>query len=315
MGLYFRMDDDSDRTASLMTPAKLAQLRMKPKPAGSPASLLDQMAADAGAGHVRRVVDLRRQLEAQAREHDYQGVRSALAALDEVAATLDFTLLQPKGWLARATGKGKSEAEGFSAAARRIASRLEDFKEEVHALRKNHQTQSLAMERTLAEFESEIKSIERILDQGARWLQDMRNQLRVRQSQSPDAEARKLIDQDNARCELLVERMKQLRGANSAAHHADELCRTAIGRRTSFLQALQQAIEQEFQAWSEQVEPLSADPAKAAAAGAADDARAAHQQFVAGVQEAKRHAEQAKRQSQDLVEELAVLAKPLDAAA
>lgn len=306
------MDDESERTASLMTPAKLAQLRMKPKPDGTPAALLDQLAADAGAGHVRRLVDLRRQLEAHAREHSYQAVVAALVALDEAAGTLDFGLLQPKGWLARATGKGKDEAAGFATQARRIASRLEDLREEVHALRKTHQTQASAMERTLAEFASEVKSVDRILEQGARWLQDMRNQLRVRQSQGPDAEARKLIDQDTARCEVLVERMKQLRGANSAAHHAQELCQTAIARRTAFLQAIQQAIEQEFQAWSDQVEPLGAGKG---ASGAADDARAVHQQFVNGVQEARRHGDQATRQAQDLVDELAVLAKPLDAAA
>ncbi len=37
---------DSDRTASLMTPSKLAQI--KPKSAVSPAAWLNQMAADAG---------------------------------------------------------------------------------------------------------------------------------------------------------------------------------------------------------------------------------------------------------------------------
>ena len=48
------MSEDHDRTASLMTPAKLAQ--MKPKAAVSPSAWLDQMAADAGHAHlIRRV--------------------------------------------------------------------------------------------------------------------------------------------------------------------------------------------------------------------------------------------------------------------
>ena len=65
--------DDEDRTASLMTPAKLAQLKDRPKPASSPAAWLDQLATDAGSGHVRRLVDLRKTLPAQLRERSCQG--------------------------------------------------------------------------------------------------------------------------------------------------------------------------------------------------------------------------------------------------
>jgi len=44
-----------------------------------------------------------RHAEAHAREHSYQAVQAALTALEGVADSLDFSLLQPKGWLARAT--------------------------------------------------------------------------------------------------------------------------------------------------------------------------------------------------------------------
>src|SRR4051812_16356720 len=45
-GLYWpSMSEDHDRTASLMTPGKLAQ--MKPRPAATPAAWLDRMASDA----------------------------------------------------------------------------------------------------------------------------------------------------------------------------------------------------------------------------------------------------------------------------
>ena len=74
-------DSDDDRTASLMTPAKLAQLKVRPTPATSPAAWLDQLAADAGSGHVRRLLDLRQQLEAQLRERDWRALAQACAAL------------------------------------------------------------------------------------------------------------------------------------------------------------------------------------------------------------------------------------------
>ena len=55
--------DDPDRTASLMTPAKLAQAA--PRAPASPAAWLDQMAAEAGHHHVRRAAELRCDLAAQ----------------------------------------------------------------------------------------------------------------------------------------------------------------------------------------------------------------------------------------------------------
>lgn len=47
---------EPDGTASLMSPAKLAQ--MKPKAAATPAAWLNQMAADEGHLHVRRIAEL-----------------------------------------------------------------------------------------------------------------------------------------------------------------------------------------------------------------------------------------------------------------
>ena len=60
------MDSSEDRTASLMTPAKLAQVAARARAPSSPTAFLDQMAADAGHAHVRRIAELRVQLEQQA---------------------------------------------------------------------------------------------------------------------------------------------------------------------------------------------------------------------------------------------------------
>jgi hypothetical protein len=312
------MSHDSDRTAALMTPAMLAQLRMKGKPeaAASPAAWLNQLAADAGSGHARRLVDLRKTLESQSREWSHTQVQSALASALELLPSLDFNLLQPKGWLARATGKGREEAAGFAKQADRIGGAVESFTEEVHALRKTHQIQAAAQERTLGEFETEIKALEQIIEQGSRWLQDMRSQLRVRQSQGPDEAAREAIAQDEKRCELLVDRVKLLRAATSAARHAQDLCRTGMERRGALLQALQQCIETEVEAWQQRMAPLAAEAGKGAAVTAGvDGARQAHQQLEGGLQEAVRHAKQLAQQQKDLHDELAVLHKPLEAAA
>jgi hypothetical protein len=309
-------DDDDDRTASLMTPAKLAQLKVAPKAAASPAAWLDQLATDAGSGHVRRLIDLRKQLEGQVAEASYAEVRGALEALAGQAGQLDFSQLQPKGWLARATGKGKEQAAGFMAQYERTAKAGEDLKDDVRALQRSVQAQGTAMERTLTELGVELKAIEKIIDQGARWLQDMRNQLKAREALGGDAAALKAVQEDEARCELLVGRLKQLRTASSAAQQAAERCRQQAGRRSTLLERLQQALDGEWTAWQRALAPV----VKEARAGAAvtqgvDGARKAEQDLQTCATQAGEDCGQAQSQEQALVAELAALQEPLQAAA
>lgn len=307
------MADDSDRTASLMTPARLAQLKVRPQPAASPGAWLDQLAADAGSGHARRLVDLRRQLEAQARERGYAGVQGALQALEAALAQLDFDLLQPKGWLARATGKGKEQGAGFVAQYERAVRAGEDLKDEVRELQRGQQAQNTAAERTLAEFDGEIRAIEKIIDQGARWLQDMRNQLKEREAQGGDAAA---MQEDEARCEVLVARLKQLRAASSAAQQAAERSRAAAARRAALLATLQQALEGDWQSWHDELGPVAAAAGSTgAAAGGVEDARSATQALHAGLRQPAQDCLQLQAQEQALAAELAGLHEPLQAAA
>lgn len=306
-------EDDSDRTASLMTPARLAQLRMRPaKPAASPTAYLDQLAADAGSGHVRRLVDLRQQLEQQARERNYNGVAVALEAVAGELSKVDFALLQPKGWLARATGKGKEEGAGFAAQVERIGKRLEDLADELKELQKRHAALTSVTERTLVEFDVEERAIDKIVDQGARWLQDMRAQLKTRQFSGPDAEAQKAIDEDTKRCEVLVGRLKNLGFSRSAAQHAKERVTLTMGKREGALAALQQMMEGEVKTWRARLLPV-AEEAAAGATGVAglDVLRAAQEEIERAIKQASRDCNQLQFYEKDLVDELAALEKPL----
>ena len=310
------MTRDEDRTAALMTPAMLAQLRMKPKPDAAPGAWLNQMASDAGSGHARRLVDLHQQLLAQARERDVAAMQEALRAAAEELVRVDLARVQPKGWLARATGRGKEEASAFIGQVDRMNTALEQVEEQVHALRKKHQTQTAALERSLAEFDTEVQAVEGIIDQGARWLQDMRGQLRVRQTQAPDAAAQEQIAEDTERCELLVVRMKQLRAANSAAQHARELCQSAAARRAKLLEHLQQLLEGEARKWQQCLSPLAEQAARSGATpDAMEPARAAGTELEAALKQAAKDCRQLARQDGEFVEELTVLARPLEAAA
>src|SRR5688500_1830898 len=104
--------EQNDRTASLMTPAKLAQV--KPKGQASPAAWLNQVAADAGHQHAQRLAELLHDLEAQAPRRDISALIAELAHLREALPRLDFGLLQSRGWWARTTGKSRTAGAEFA---------------------------------------------------------------------------------------------------------------------------------------------------------------------------------------------------------
>lgn len=311
------MADESDRTASLMTPARLAQLKVRPSGAPSPAAWLDQLAADAGSGHVRRLVDLRGQLEAQARDRSYRAVQATVEALGGALQQVDFALLQPKGWLARATGKGKEAGAVFGAQVDRVLRAAEDVKEEVQALQRKQQAQATVTDRTLDEFDVEVKAIEKIIDQGARWLQDMRNQLKEREAKAAgNVGLRQQMEQDAARCELLVARLKLLRAATSAAQQAGERCKAITARRTTLVDSLQQAVAGEWAGWQQRLAPLAAQVVESGSATeGVDGARKVHQELQASLKQAAEDCTQLQGQERALADDLAGLQAPLQAAA
>jgi hypothetical protein len=310
-------EDEQERTASLMTPAKLAQLRMKPvKPAASPAALLDQLAADAGAAHVRRLTELRAQLEAKARERGYATFSAALQALADALPRLDFPLLQPKGLLARMTGKGKEEALGFVAQYEAIGRAIEDVHDEFKALEKKSQAITAGLDKLLLEFDVEVRAVERIMNQGTRWLQDMRGKLGERTSAGPDAEARRLIDEDTARCELLVARLKQLRAASTGAQQVQERIKSVEDKRNSTLALLRQALDGEMRAWQVALRPVAtaAEDTGSATHGVAL-AKNAHAELQACVKQALKDCAHLHNNELAVLDELTALVEPLQAAA
>jgi hypothetical protein len=246
---------DPDRTASLMTPAKLAQAR--PKAPVSAAAWLDQMAADAGHVHVRRLAELCGELQAQDRLGDIQPAAAALASLAEALPRLDFGLLRSRGWWARTTGKSRSAGAEFAAQFEKIEEVSRGLAAHVQALQTRQQAHGTVSELTLVEIEVEVRAIEKILDQGARWLQDMRNQLKAREAGAADAPSRKAIEDDALRCEILVARLKLLRAVSSAAQHAHQQAQGAAVRRAAVLQLLQQAVATNVKSWQARLTTLA----------------------------------------------------------
>jgi hypothetical protein len=300
----------SDRTASLMTPAKLAQV--KPKAPVSPAAWLDQMASDAGHPHVRRIAELEEHLRVHAQGQDFSSLAGELAALAQALPLLDFGLLQSRGWWARALGKGRGAGNGFAAQVARIEEALRALIAQEQVLRKK-QLQMAATDRALLELDVEARAIEQIIDQGTRWLQDMRAQLKARQSAAADADAHRQIDDDTARCELLVARLKSLRSIASGAQQARQQAQDAAGRRVALMKLLQQAMAADAKEWRADVSAVARNLQDSPPAQSLDAAMGSHRDFQLCIKQAVADCAQLQLQEKALAEQLAALASHVHA--
>lgn len=304
---------ESDRTASLMTPSKLAQMR--PKALSSPAAWLSQMAADAGHQHVRRMAELCGQLTAQVPQGDVAPVQAGLGRLAEALPQLDFGLLQSRGWWARTTGKTRSAGAEFAAQVARIDEVARALVAPIQDLQAKQQEQTSTTDRTLVEIEVENHAIDKIIDQGARWLQDMRAQIKSREAGAADPAAQDALRQDAQRCEILVARLKLLRAVSSAAQRALEQAQAAAGRRAALLQLLRQGLAAGIKAWQARLSPLAASAAAGdSTALNAEAPMEVHRDLQLAVKQAIADCGQLQVQENAVADSLAALAQQTEAA-
>lgn len=302
---------DSDRTASLMTPAKLAQI--KPRAAPSPAAWLSQMAADAGHQHVHRVRELLDQLQAQAAQRDVSPLASELSRLGLALPGLDFGLLNDQGWWARTTGKSRGAGAQFAAQFEQIDQLAGGLAARTQDLHKKQQELAAANDRTLVELEVEYHAIDKIIDQGARWLQDMRSQLKSRGTPA-DPAAREQARQDTERCEILVARLKALRALSSAVQQSIQHAQGVAARRAALLQQVRQGLAGAVKSWRGHLSIVAAAVRAGGGAGQNLDASMeAHRDVQLGVKQAVADCGQLQAQELTLAESLAALATQLKA--
>lgn len=301
--------DESDRTASLMSPAKLAQI--KPKAATTPAAWLTQMAADAGHMHVKRIGELGDLLRGQTRLPGLAAIATRLEKLADDLPDLDFSLLEQRGWWARTSGKGRVTSPQFATRFEEVGSEAGALAAAAKALGAGQLADAAQVERALAELDVECRAVEKIIDQGARWLQDMRNQIKLRQEAAIDPQAHRAVLEDSARCDILVDRLKLLRALCNACAPVPEAARAYVHRRGLLLQALQQALASEVADWHGVLAPV----ATAAAEGKSPTESVqpqldAHKDLLATLKNAVSACQQLLAQEQELARSLAPLSSP-----
>lgn len=298
--------DESDRTASLMSPAKLAQL--KTTAAATPAAWLTRMAADAGHVHVKRIGELGEVLQEQATSAELAAVASHLEQLAAALPALDFSLLERSGWWARATGKGRGRGAEFAARFAQVAEAARSVSSVTSKLRREHQADAALAERALVELEVQCRAVEQIIDQGSRWLQDMRSQLKLRQAAAVDLAAQQAVLEDSNRCDTLVARLKLLRALCNASAQVPAQARANAQRRLALAQSLQQSLTSELKDWQARLSVLAA--AATAGKGTTSGLQRpieTHHELQASVGKAAAACRQLQEQERALVQSLAAL--------
>jgi hypothetical protein len=295
---------DHDRTASLMTPSKLAQ--MKPKAAASPSAWLSQMAADAGHLHVKRLRELRARLQELQQLRDSSAPAFDFSPLAEALPRLDFGLLQSRGWWARTTGKSRGEAAEFAAQFQEIEQVVRSVAAGTREFAQQRQSHAASADLPLLELDVEYHAIDQIIDQGARWLQDMRNQIKAAQSGAAD---------DAKRCEILVARLKTLRAVSSAAQQVHQQAQAATARHAALHQLLQHTLASAVKAWQARLAAVAAaalgDESKALGL---DEPMEAHRELQLCVKQAVAECTQLRAQQTALADSVAALGAQLEPA-
>ena len=259
------MDPQEDRTASLMTPAKLAKVAGSGSAAVGPSQFLDRMAADVAHQHLHRLGELRHDLQAHGQGELEQADQAAavLERMRDAMPQIDFAPLQERNWWADITGKSRSKGSAFAGTFDKVDEVAQVLGAAVAALQKRQLQRATAQDRTLVEFSVEYQALDKAIHQGARWLQDMRNQIKARQAQPGTGDAEQQVRTDEARCDLLVERLKLLRGAAAASQQAYEEVLATAHRRSEFAQAASRVATVHLQSWRSSLSAV----ASAASAG------------------------------------------------
>jgi len=306
-----------DRTASLMTPAKLAQVSAAARKPISPAAFLDQMAADAGHQHVARLAELQLELQGQASASRAAALQPLLERLEQDLPSLDFSLLQSQGLWAAITGRNKNAGAGFAAQVERIDTALQTLPAELAAVGRQQQPHTVACDRSLVELEVEYRALDKIIDQGARWLQDMRNQIKAREAQAgDDAQAQAQIRADSGRCETLVTRLKSLRACVAAAQQVHQQVRAAADRRAALHAGLQKAVGGEAKEWRSRLGTLASAAAEGKVSGLnLNGPKESHKALRRRVDKLLAECEQLRTQEEALAHSLGSLGERLASAA
>ena len=244
------MVQDPNRTASLMTPARLAQIQANE--AEAPEAGLAQPEVDTGSIQLTQLLRLQGLISVQAGARDYAPLSVQLEKLADTLPQLDLALVQISGWWARTTGKSKKAADQLTDQCAQIAQCNQCVLEEIDALQKKMRGEASKTGRLLMELEMEHQALKGLIEKSLRWLGAQ--QIRLKELHAADS--RQQLSDEAAHCESLVLRMESLQTISTSTQQTLALIRTAASQRSALLQLCQHALVTDMTNWQKRVPAL-----------------------------------------------------------
>jgi hypothetical protein len=219
------------------------------------AAWMQDQLADLREGHLRRLADLRAQLQSTAFEWDATVLAQSVANLRSTGRELRFESLR-HGWLARRFGKHKPAYSRFFMAHERIVDAARSVKAEASVLAGSLKQHAAGAKRVVVELGMEAQSVQAEVDQGVTWLQDMCvqiNEQRERASADPGlatlAEAAQAFTQE----------FKRLQAVASFAAELGTRMQGVLDRRNALLEGVRAEMDKFDKNWMRMVGKVARD--------------------------------------------------------
>lgn len=227
--------------------------------AGQPPQVLaawmqDQL-ADVQDEQVRRVAELRSQLQSDTFEWDSVSLGQGVATLNSSCREVKFDELR-HGWLARKMGKHKAFYAKFVGAYERMIACQVRIKTVGTKLAGDHKANAASAKRVLVELGIECKGLQSEVDQGLTWLQDMIGQLNALGARnSSDPQLAPLAETAQA----LTQRYKRLQSAASIAQELGVRGQSLLDRRAALLEQVRADVDYFEKNWVRMIGKVAGD--------------------------------------------------------
>lgn len=219
------------------------------------AAWIQEQLADLGEGPVRRLADLRAQLQSSAFEWDATVLAQSVGMLRSAGRELRFDNLR-HGWLARKLGKHKPIYERYVAAYDRIVNAVQKVKAEAAKLAGTIKAHAAGTKRTVVELDLEAKSLQSGVDQGVTWLQDMCVQINeLRERGSDDAELATLAEAAQA----FTLQFKSYQSASSISSELGVRMQSLVDRRNALVELVRTDMDKFDKTWMRPAGKIATD--------------------------------------------------------
>jgi hypothetical protein len=219
------------------------------------AAWIQEQLADLQDTQVRRLAQLRSQLQSETFEWDSVALGQAVTTLNSSCREIHFEDLR-LGWFARKMGKHKAPYARFVAAYERMVACAVRMKTVAAKLVVDHKTHSASAKRVLLELGIERKGLQEEVDQGVTWLQDMCVQLNALGEQgSTDPQLPRLAGAAQA----FTQSFKALQSAASIAEELGVRGQSLLDRRAALLEQVRADSEFFEKSWVRAIGKVAGD--------------------------------------------------------